>query len=223
MRGGVTAIFGGAFDPVHLGHIKPVFQLLQSREIEKLVFVPSRLHPDKGHVGAQEGGDRDSHRLAMLRRVVRGPGMVVDTREMQADKVSYTVDTLRGFRAELGDDASIAFVMGEDVFQKVTGWRDYRQLLALAHLIVTRRSGCAAADAGHPLVEASNGYAPLAEIACCPAGRVCRFDNDPIVVSSTEVRACLERGEQPRYMIPGVIWSYIRCHRLYGLHSRDGV
>ena len=216
MRGGVTAVFGGAFDPVHFGHIKPAFQLLRCEEVGRLVFVPSRLHPDKGRIGKDAGPDHDGHRLAMLRLVARAPGMSVDTREMRSDGVCYTVDTLRDFRTELGPGAPLAFVMGEDVFRGVPGWRGYRQLLDFAHLVVVRRPDCAAADAGHPLLAASGGYVPLSELARCPAGRLCRFDNDPIAASSTEVRRCLERGEQPRYLIPGAVWSYIRRHCLYG-------
>ncbi len=213
MHGGIIAVFGGAFDPVHFGHVKPALQLLQQQEIARVVFVPSRLHPHKGRIGDRSG---DEHRLAMLNLVVRPPGMVVDTREMRAEAPCYTVDTLREFRAELGVDAPLAFVMGEDAFGGVHCWHDYRRLLEPAHLIVTRRPDCAEPDPRHPLLEASGGDAGLAELARRPAGRVCRFDNDVVAASSTAVRGMLERGEQPRYLIPGTVWSYIRRHRLYG-------
>ncbi len=214
MQGGVIAVFGGAFDPVHLGHIKPALQLLQREEIARVIFVPCRLHPHKGRIGA--GAHGDEHRLAMLRLVARPPGMTVDTREIEAREVTGTVDTLRGFRAEAGEDAPLAFVMGEDAFGGVCGWREYRRLTDLAHLIVTRRPGCTAADARHPLLAASGGYATLADLAQRPAGGICRFDNDPVAASSTEVRRLLAHGEQPRGLIPGTVWSYIRRHRLYG-------
>ncbi len=210
MQGGVIAIFGGAFDPMHFGHIKPALELAQREEIARIIFVPCRLHPHKGSVPG------DEHRLAMLKLIARPPAMTVDTRELEAHDVCYTVDTLRGFRAELGADTPLAFVLGEDAFAGVCGWRDYQRLPELAHLIVTRRPDCADADARHPLLEASGGYATLGELARCPAGRVCRFDNTPVAASSTEVRRLLERGEQPRGLIPGTIWNYIRRNRLYG-------
>ena len=215
--GGVTAVFGGAFDPVHLGHIKPIFELLEQPEIERVIFVPCKLHPGKGCIGS---ADDDRHRLAMLDLVVRAPRMAVDTREMHAGETSYTVDTLRSFRSELGADAPLAFVLGEDAFNGVAGWRDYRRLPELAHLIVTRRPDCAGADveapADHPLVGVSGGYVPLGELAHDPAGKVCRFGNEPVAVSSSEVRKLLEAGCQPRYLVPGTVWSYIRRNRLYG-------
>lgn len=218
MQGGIIAVFGGAFDPVHFGHIKPALQLSRRPEIERVVFVPARLHPHKGRVG---DAHRDAHRLAMLKLVVRPPATSVDTRELQAAGTTYTVDTLSGFRAELGAAAPLAFVMGEDAFAGVCRWRDYPRLLKLAHLIVTRRP-CDTAETGpetgasHPLLEASGGYAGLAELARRPAGRICRFDNDVVAVSSTQVRRVLERGEQPRYLLPGAVWNYVRRHRLYG-------
>ncbi len=219
MQGSVIAVFGGAFNPVHFGHIKPAMELVQCEEIARVIFVPCRLHPHKGRIGAGESACEDEHRLAMLRLVTRSPEMTVDTREMAAHEVSYTVDTLRGFRAELGEDVSLAFVMGEDTFGDIHSWENYRQLLDLAHVIVTRRPDCAGIDECHVLLEASGGYAALDELARCPGGRVCRFDNHPVAVSSTEVRCLLERGEQPRYLIPGIVWNYIRRNRLYGYHG----
>ena len=210
--GGLVAVFGGAFNPVHFGHLKPAFELLQRAELERVVFVPCKLHPHKGRIG----NDRidDEHRLAMLRMVVGPPSMSVDTREIRAHKTSYTVNTLGAFRKQLGDAAPLAFMLGEDAFADVCGWHDHRRLLELAHLIVTRRAGFSGDDK-HPLLKASGGYVPLQELARLPAGKVCRFDNTPVSVSSTRVRQLLERGEQPRYLLPGAIWSYIRRNRLY--------
>ena len=217
LKGGVIAIFGGAFDPVHFGHIKPIFQLLQHEEIERVVFVPCRLHPNKGRIG--DTHIHDKHRLAMLGLLVRGDDMTVDMREMHAQEISYTVDTLRDFRAELGENTPLAFIMGEDAFAGVCGWNDYQKLLDLAHLIVIRRPNCAVTSAHHPLLEVSGGYTPLAGLVQQSAGKVCRFDNDPVAASSTEVREQLDRGEQPRYLIPGAVWSYIRRNRLYGFND----
>ena len=217
MQRGVVAVFGGAFDPVHFGHIKPTLQLQRQPEIRQVILLPSRLHPDKGRIGNTSTDDK--HRVAMLGLFTNTPGISVDLREIHASETSYTADTLRGFRAELGEDAPFAFVMGEDTFAGICDWRDYRRIPQLAHLIVIRRPDCAEVGSRHPLLEAAGGYAPLGELARQPAGRICRFDNEPVAASSTEVRATLARGEQPRYMIPGAVWSYIRRNRLYGFND----
>ena len=217
MQRGVIALFGGAFDPIHLGHIKPAVQLSQCDEIKQVIFIPSQLHLYKGRVdsGRVDAKHSNNHRLAMIKLITHQPKMAIDTREIEADKTSYTVDTLRDFRAELGKDAPLAFIMGEDVFSNVSSWHNYRQLLNLSHLIVIRRSGCAEIDMNHPLLEMSGGFVSLSELVQKSVGKICQFNNEPIAVSSTEVRRLLGCGRQPRYLIPGAIWNYIQRNRLY--------
>ena len=208
----MVAVFGGAFDPVHFGHIKAALCLLRYAVISRVVFVPAHLHPCKGRIG---NGCSDEDRLAMLKLIARPLKLQISTYEMEAGETVHTVDTLRYFRGELGEDVPLAFVMGEDAFNEIDGWHDYRQLPELAHLIVIRRPGFAG-DVGHPLLMASGGYVPLESLAGSPAGGICRLDNELVAVSSTEVRRSLADGHQPRYMLPGVVWNYIRRNRLYG-------
>ena len=212
MRNCVVAVFGGAFDPVHFGHIKPALYLSRHDVISRVVFVPARLHPFKGRIG---NGCSDDDRLAMLKLIVRPPKLQISSHEIEADGVVHTVDTLRYFRSELGQDVPLAFVVGEDAFNEIDGWREYRRLPELAHLIVIRRPGFEYA-ADHPLIAASGGCSSLEDLAGSPAGRICLLDNEPVTVSSTEVRRLLDGGRQPRYMMPGVVWNYIRRNCLYG-------
>ena len=208
----MVAVFGGAFNPVHFGHIKPAFYLLRYDVISRVIFVPARLHPFKGRI---DNGCSDDDRLAMLQLIARPPRLLVSNHEITADRVVYTVDTLRYFRGELGEDVPLAFVVGEDAFHEIDRWHDYRQLPELAHLIVIQRPGVERDDS-HPLITASGGCSSLESLAESPAGRICRLDNEPVAASSTEVRRLLNSARQPRYMMPGGVWNYIRRNRLYG-------
>lgn len=197
---------GGVFDPVHFGHIKPALELLSRPQISQVRLMPCRVHPDKGEAGA---GAR--HRLRML-ELVAGAGLVVDGRELERDGVSYTVDTLGQLRAEAGDEQPLAFVVGQDTAANMPGWRCAARLPSLAHLIVLARPDCGACLLPPPWRRAED----LTALAASPAGCAYLVRNRPVAASSGAIRAMIRRREQPRYLLPGAVWNYIRRHRLYG-------
>jgi len=202
----VIAVMGGVFDPVHFGHIKPALELLSRPQISQVRLMPCRVHPDKGEAGA---GAR--HRLQML-ELVAGAGLVVDGRELERDGVSYTADTLGQLRDEAGGEQPIAFVAGQDTAAKMHTWKCAARLPALAHLIVLARPDCGDC----PLPAAWRRAEDLAALAASPAGCAYRASNRPFAASSGAIRAMIGRREQPRYLLPGAVWNYIRRHRLYG-------
>ena len=205
----LTVIFGGAFDPVHFGHIKPVMELAKRPEIGQIRFLPCCGHPLK------QLGETVVHRVAMLKQIIRPPRIVLDTRDLDRGGTSYTIDVRRELRAELGDEAPLAFMLGQDAFLKITGWKRYDKLLEFAHFIVTARPHYRVPD-DHCFLRRCSGWSPLSELTRTPAGRLFLLRDPLVSVSSTDVRACLERREQPRYLMPGSVWSYIRRHKLYG-------
>ena len=205
----MIAFLGGIFDPPHFGHLKPALELTQRPEITQLRFLPCYQPPHK------QTATSDVHRLTMLKLIEKPPAIVVDDYEIERRRVSYTVDSLRHFRRQVGDQQSLAFVLGQDTFQEIASWSRYRQLLELVHLIVTVRPGYTISD-DHVLLQASGGWAPLSELAQVPAGKTALFENQTWDVSSSDLREMIARGGQPRYLMPGVVWNYIRRHRLYG-------
>lgn len=150
----------------------------------------------------------------MLQLIAEPPRCVVDTRELDKQDICYTVDTLAGLREELGSGTPICFVLGQDAFARIETWKLYGQIPELAHLIVISRPGNEM-PGSHPLVKRCSGWSTLATLYDAPAGKLCWFRNQQIAVSSSEVRACLSNGKQPRYLLPGTVWNYIRRHKLY--------
>lgn len=206
----MIAVMGGAFDPVHFGHVKPALELLAHPEITRLRLAPCRVHADKAPaVAAPE------HRLRML-ELVAGGGLTVDARELARPGVSYTADTLDHLRAEVGDRRPLAFVAGRDVAAHIGDWERGAHLPLLSHLIVLARPASEGGGADATPALAWRRAGDLRELTTRPAGLVYYLHNRTLDISSTTIRALIARRRAPRYLLPGAVWNYIRRHRLYG-------
>jgi nicotinate-nucleotide adenylyltransferase len=134
--------YGGTFDPVHNGHLA-VARAARDAAGADVYLLPAADPPHKGptHADARQ-------RACMLELAVAGePGLRVDRRELQRPGPSYTVETLRELRAELGDARPIAWLVGGDSLGQLQSWHRWRDLFGLAHLLVAQRPGSPIAPA----------------------------------------------------------------------------
>ena len=191
-------IFGGTFDPPHLGHLLVAVDALETLELDRLVLIPAGEQPLKaGAVRASPG-----HRLEMVRRLVRDdPRFAVDPIEIDRSGLSYTVDTLAEYAAR--EPASERFfLVGADVLGSFEQWREPDRVLALAQLVVLQRSS---ADDGVPV----EGFFSGAE----RQPRVLKTRT--IDISSTEIRARIGAGRSIRGFVPEAVADYIAGAGLY--------
>ena len=130
------ALYGGTFDPVHLGHVEVARKVLELFEIEKVVFIPAQIAPHKVGRPVTE----PIHRYAMLALATQDdPRLVISTFELDAPDRRFTVDTVAEFQRRLGDDTELFFIMGADSWSEITTWRDWERLLKMTnHIVVTR-------------------------------------------------------------------------------------
>ena len=129
-------IFGGTFDPVHYGHLRSAWELLQDLRLAEVRFVPSATppHRDRARAAARL-------RLKMVETAVAGqPGFTVDAREFEREGPSYTVDTLSEIRAEHVQQ-SLCLIVGTDAYAGLMTWHRWDEILELAHIIVAHRPG----------------------------------------------------------------------------------
>lgn len=166
-------------------------------------------------------GTADSHRLAMLQLAVAGyPGLRVDDRELRRPPPSYTVDTLRQFRAETGDAAPLVWVMGVDNLAGLAQWKDWQALADLAHLLLVERPG-AEWPANGPVADwlaRLPSVTSVDQLQCSPNGKLMRLALPPQPFSSTGIRAELDRREADSTKpdgLPDSVWQYILQHDLY--------
>jgi len=130
------ALYGGTFDPVHLGHVEVARRVLQLFEIEKVLFIPAQMAPHKVGRPVTE----PIHRYAMLALATQDdPRLLISTFELEAPDRRYTVDTVERFQQVLGDSTELFFIMGADSWSEITTWREWERLLSMTnHIVVTR-------------------------------------------------------------------------------------
>jgi nicotinate-nucleotide adenylyltransferase len=213
-----VALLGGSFDPVHHGHVALADLFAQLLHPDELRIMPA------GQPWQKKGGLQasDADRVAMLKLAFKDAAFtpMIDTREIERDTPTYTVETLRELRAELGPDASIVFVMGADQLQKLDSWIDWKDLFALANFGVAARPGYQLDAAALPPAVAQELTPRLAtpeEVRASKAGKVCLAHTLAVDVSATEVRAALKENAVAKVsaLLAPQVLDYIQQHNLY--------
>jgi nicotinate-nucleotide adenylyltransferase len=200
-------VFGGSFDPVHLGHLLLAEACREGAGLDRVVFVPAALAPHK------TAGTRASaqHRLAMLALAVAGNDrFAVSTLEIDRGGVSYTVDTLAAVHRE-HPSATLHLILGPDSLEQFPTWRDPAGILSLARLVAVEREGLDDVAA----ICASAGIETLLGAAGVRAVIDGRVSLPAIGLRSTEIRARRAAGLGIRYRVPAAVERYIVTHELY--------
>jgi len=205
-------VFGGTFDPVHYGHLRTAFEMLQALRFAEVRFIPCGDPPHRGETSATA-----VERLEMVRVAVAGqPGFVADDREVRRDGPSYTIDTLAELRAEY-PDRSIGLILGMDAFLGLPRWHRWEEILEAAHIVVAHRPGWRAPDIG-PLGELldARGTLRVDDLHESLAGRIHIHAVTQLEISSTEIRELVEAGRDPRFLMPDPVRQVIAASECYG-------
>jgi nicotinate-nucleotide adenylyltransferase len=200
-----VGIFGGTFDPIHYGHLRTALELKALLELERVHIVPCANPPHRS--APMSDGPL---RLRMVAAAVHGEqGFVADARELERDGVSYTIDTLASFRAEL-PDRSLCLLLGMDAFLGLPQWHRWRELTDVAHIVVAHRPGWSAPGAGTLGELLRERRAPsAAALASQPAGLVHVQPVTQLEISSTDLRDSLRAGRDPKYLVPDSVREII--------------
>jgi len=186
-------IFGGTFDPPHVGHLIIAEQARQQLRLDKVLFVPAYLPPHK-----IQGTDATARqRLAMLRMAVQGyAGLEVETLEIDRKGTSYTVDTLKALKHTY-PSARFFLILGGDNFSQFKSWKSVGEIRRLAKLAVYHRD--------RNLVRRNGGS----------VGSAILLHGATLQISSTMIREKARKGESIRFLVPRIVERYIRRHKLY--------
>ena len=198
-------IFGGTFDPIHYGHLRSAFELLQALDLAQVRFVPSADPPHRGGTFAPA-----EMRYRMVEVAVDGQaGFVVDDCEFRRDGPSYTIDTLVAKRAEHGN-RSLCLITGMDAYLGLTSWHRWDEILNIAHIIVAHRPGWKLPDTGElGDLLATHGTDDAAVLREQPCGRVFTHAVTQLEIASTEIRDLIAAGRDPRFLMPDSVRDII--------------
>ena len=210
-----VALLGGSFDPVHHGHVALAALFANLLEPAQLRVIPTGQPWQKGGLDAAP-----ADRIAMLERAFAAAALPVtlDLQEIERNSPTYTVDTLRNIRAEVGPEAALVFLMGADQLAQLDTWRHWRELFALAHIAVGARPGYTLAEAALPAAvahEMTTRRGSLAQLRTTPSGLTYLAEALDVDISATQIRASLQRGEKADSLIAPVVLDYIQQHNLY--------
>lgn len=209
----LRVLYGGTFDPVHDGHLA-IARAARDTLRTCIDLMPAADPPHRDPPGADA-----QHRAAMLDLAIAGEsGLRVDRRELERGGRSWSIDTVRALRGELGMQAPIALLVGADSFLGLPEWKDWHALLALAHFVVAERPG-SGLDGTLPAtlgaaIEGRWTQAPQA-LRDTPGGRVLRLQQPLQQHSASGIRQRIADGRPWRHLLPAAVAGYIERHGLY--------
>jgi len=216
------ALYGGTFDPVHLGHLEVARRISELFEIDQVVFIPAQIAPHKVGRAVTE----PIHRYAMLALATQDERFFrVSTVELSAPEKPYTVETLTRFCETLGETARLFFVMGADSWEEITTWREWERVLTMTDHIVVSRLGyelpvehvTEAVRERIVDVRGANREHVESELKRSEGPRVYLTDAAKVKLSATDVRAAVARGdfESLGALVAPAVAEYIRKYGLY--------
>ena len=193
-------IFGGSFDPIHIGHAIIAQHVIGCGAVDRLWFMVSPVNPLKVD---KERNVADTDRLRMVEMVSRPmEGVETSAFEFTMPKPSYTIDTLNALQAKFPDD-EFYLVIGGDNWEVFGKWRNSEEILAKYHILVYPRLG-------HEVVIPEELH-----------DRVELVDAPIIELSSTQIRERLRRGDSVRYYVPDEVFNYINRNHLYNSTKKE--
>ena len=209
-------LFGGTFNPIHLGHLRAAVEVREAFNLDRLLLIPSAHPPHKvaDHVANAED------RLEMVRLAIQDePPLETSDVELARPGLSYTIETLRYFQKQYGSETDIHFIVGQDAFSEITTWKSYQALFVTAHFIVMTRPSSklhSLEDFIHTRISAEYQYDPTFNLFSHP--RWCTIfclNITHLDISATKIREWVRLGRSIRFLVPDVVQGFIDKKRLY--------
>lgn len=205
----MIAIIGGTFDPIHFGHLRPALDIAEQLSLKEVRFIPSATPPHRWQPVASA-----EQRLDMVKLAIKDtPIFTVDDKEYHRQGASYTIDTLKSIRNEIGIDESLCMIIGFDAYQSFTQWRDWQEILKLTHVVVSSRPGYDQdtlegwakpyhTDSPKELDNKSSGLLYFANVT-------------QLDISATYIRQQISKGKSVQFLTSNAVNEYIKRNKLY--------
>ncbi len=195
-----VGIFGGTFDPIHMGHLIVAETIMDEFHLDKVVFIPAAVPPHK--LDKQISPAKHRYMMTML-ATCSNPRFQVSDMEMRRQGPSYSRDTLAQLIEEHGRDTEFYFIVGADSVENLHTWNRIDELLTMCHFIGASRPGCMP-----DMEKIAQRFGPLAEKIHC-------LETPELEISSTEIRHRVGQKRTIRYIVPETVEQYIYKEKLY--------
>jgi nicotinate-nucleotide adenylyltransferase len=187
-----VGIFGGTFDPIHLGHLITAQSVREIRKLEKIIFIPAFISPHKSDAKTSSAEDR----LNMIKLAIDGiPFFDYSDSEIKKGGVSFTIDTLRKLKNSYDE---LEFIIGYDNIFSFHTWKDPDEIMKLAKIVVLRRKS------SHPPQFKDKYY-----------NKSVFVQTRGIEISATDLRERVKKGLPINFLVPPNVLEYIHNHNLY--------
>lgn len=215
-------LLGGAFNPIHDGHLHIARHVQSTLHLDQIIFIPTGDPPHKPATSLAPA----HHRLEMVKRAIAPyPHFRVSDHEIRSAAVSYSVDTVTHFKKECPEGTELGFIVGLDAFLDFSSWRKVDQLLTLCHFIVCSRPGVTFSQLQSLSFFPSTPLAALQsldqqdttrlDVPLSTGKTVFLLSLPPCDVSASTIREHLAQGHSASRWLPPTVESYIIQHRLY--------
>jgi nicotinate-nucleotide adenylyltransferase len=205
-------LFGGTFDPVHLGHVNTALAIQNHMHFERFIFLPCKSPVLKNTTMASS-----EQRIDMLKLAIRPwPEFELDLREIKRETPSFMVDTLQSFREELGNQVSITLLLGMDAFLQLPQWHEWQKILELSHLLVIQRiqvTETLMPPALKTLFKTHSGNKN--SLLTHAYGKIYQFNAGEYAISSSCLRQKMAAREDIQLYLPEGVYQYIQREKIY--------
>ena len=209
-------ILGGTFDPVHNGHLHLATTILKELDLAEVRFIPLN---NPAHRSAPLASSEQ--RLEMLKIAVENqPCLKVDDCELQRDEVSYTINTLKLLRKNLGD-TPLCLLIGMDNFRTLDSWHQWRSLLDYAHIVIANRPGNDAIKTKDKMNDEMREFmdnfvtTSAEDLHQQTTGCIIKLDIPMLDISSTQIRNNFQAKLNSDLLMPYKVLDFIKAHHLY--------
>ncbi len=203
-------LFGGTFNPVHLGHLRCAEEIFELFRLDRILFIPARIQPLKA------GGDVFPfyHREKMLRLATENnPSFSISDIENRRKGTSYSIETIRHFIDNSPDDTGLYFILGQDAFQEIQKWKEWKDLVRLCNIIVMTRPGYEVRDLHGvfpPDFASLFPYDQSTDSFRGATGNSIFFRRTTLLdISATDIRNRIKAGASIRYLVPESVRKYL--------------
>ena len=201
-------IYGGAFDPLHNGHIKPIDQVFREHDLDRIHFIPTNISNSEKKIFA-------SHvdRLEMLSIGLNNPAYIADDREIIRKGISYTIDTIESVIEEY-KGVNIYLIIGSDILPTLNKWKDFNNIMLLCNIIVLARM----TKTNDSLIDKELKPLICSDLAIFHGnsyGKIYLQDAPLINISSTEIRSRLQKNQKVSNLIPLRLDQWLQKRKIY--------